>query len=80
MVELETPTEDVLQKENPILKINFDLPVFICIKKIRKNIFISQDYYFFIRLSSPTSNKIDRIIISTLHTRHDIDQLCSYCK
>jgi 8-amino-7-oxononanoate synthase len=61
-----------------ILKNDFDLPVFICDKTnaeehfYNNKVIISSFNYPY-----PTSDKINRIIISALHTTQDIDKLTS---
>ena len=61
-----------------ILKNNFDLPVFICNKKNAEEYFYNNK----IIISSfsypyPSSDKINRIVVSASHTQNDLDELCS---
>ncbi len=61
-----------------ILKHDFDLPVFICENENAENFFYKKE----IIISSfgypdPSSQKINRIVINALHTKKDIQKLCS---
>ncbi|MGI8583715.1 MAG: aminotransferase class I/II-fold pyridoxal phosphate-dependent enzyme [Chitinophagaceae bacterium] len=71
---------DYLRKHLPayILKHDFDLPVFICENENAEDHFYKNE----IIISSfgypdPSSQKINRIIITALHTKKDIQKLCS---
>ena len=64
--------------DSATLKNTFDLPVFICHKENAEEYFYNNQIIISsFRYPYSSSPKIDRIIISALHTKADIDQLCS---
>jgi len=61
-----------------ILKNNFDLPVFICGKKNAEEYFYNNGIIISsFGYPSPSSDKINRVVVSALHTQNDINKLCS---
>ncbi len=61
-----------------VLRGNFDLPVFICNLKDAEEYFYNNGIILSsFRYPYPSSEKINRVIISALHTTEDIDKLVS---